>query len=63
LTGARIEAGENSNFAVQNSAVDFNPAPEFPPRSHLEGMNAKVEFIDPADKAAKRWIVAVELHK
>jgi tetratricopeptide (TPR) repeat protein len=50
-------------FRIQYSALNFTPEGELKPCSDLEGKQAKVEFIDPADKTAKRWIIAVEIRK
>jgi cytochrome c-type biogenesis protein CcmH/NrfG len=62
--GAQTMSLHSGNYLKINfTAVNFTPTEELKPCSQLEGATAKVEFIDPADKAAKRWIVAVEVHK
>ena len=50
-------------FKTQFTALNFAPSGDLNPCKDLEGMNAKVEFIEPSDKTAKRWVVAVELRK
>lgn len=49
-------------YKIKFSAVNYTPKPEFLPCSDLEGMHAKVEYVEGA--ASKiNTLVAIELHK
>ncbi len=61
--GKTIDLHSGNYFKIQYSTLNFTPSGDLKPCTQLEGMHAKVEYIEPSDKTARPWIVAVELQK
>ena len=60
----RLTALHSENyFHISFSALNFTPTGVLKPCSQIEGMHARVEFIEPADKSEKGNILSIELHK
>jgi hypothetical protein len=62
-TGQVMSLHTGNYFRIQFSALNFTPAGDLQPCTQLEGTHAKVEYVEPSGKAAKGWIVGVELRK
>jgi len=61
--GQVIGLHSGNYFKIQFTAFNFTPTGDMKPCTQLEGMHAKVEYVEPSDKAARGWIVGVELRK
>jgi tetratricopeptide (TPR) repeat protein len=57
-----ISVHASNYYKIQFSAVNYTPKPEFQPCSDLEGMRAKVQYIESAAPKTN-GLVAIELHK
>jgi len=63
-SGAKtIEAHSGNYYDLKFSAVNFTPRDDFDPCKDLEGMSAKIEYVESSDKPPVDYVVAIELHK
>ena len=62
-TGGTIDLHSGNYHKVAFTALDFIPWGELQPCTQLEGVHAKVEYIEPSAQTSKAWVVAVEMRK
>lgn len=60
--GKTITLHARNYYKIQFSAINYTPKPEFQPCSDLEGVNARVEYVENA-ATKSNLVVAIELHK
>jgi len=54
----------NGNYnKIEFTALGFTPKGDLSPCRDLEGVSAKVEYVESSAKPATAYVVAIELHK
>lgn len=61
--GKTLKLHADNYYKIQFTALHFMPKGELKPCTTIEGMSAKVEFFQSADKTAAAQVVGIELHK
>ena len=62
-SGKTLKLHSDNYYKIQFTALHFMPKGELQPCTTIEGMSAKVEFVQSADRAATAQVVGIELHK
>jgi hypothetical protein len=61
--GKTMEMHSGNYYKIGFTALGFTPKGDLNPCRGLEGMSAKVEYVESSAKSATAYIVAIELHK
>jgi hypothetical protein len=61
--GKQVSLRARNYYKIEFSVLGFTPSAELNPCKDLEGMKAKVEFFEAADKSSEGQIISIELNK
>ena len=50
-------------YKIEFTSLGFTPKGDLNPCKDIEGMSAKVEYVESSAKSAAPYVVAIELHK
>ena len=61
--GKTMALHSGNYYKIEFSALGFTPKGGINPCKDIEGMSAKVEYVESSTKAAPAYVIAIELHK